>query len=97
MLESDPETWGADIEALDYAINLMNDCKCSLLHRFNEGDRVKIREDLAAGQWYDGLLFSTRMEEYKGKQGVIRFQADSEYMIEDWKYLFNDCMLEPEY
>ncbi len=87
--------WIANVEALDYAINLMHDCKCSLLHRFNEGDKVRIRKDLIVGEYYDGLLFSTRMESCRGKELVISVSSSGEYLVEDLPYLFNDEMLEP--
>ena len=88
------EIWQQDVEALDYAINLMHDCKCSLLHRFNEGDRVKIKQDLVVGEYYDGLLFSARMESYRGKELVISVSSSGEYLVEGLPHIFNDEMLE---
>ncbi len=89
------EIWQQDVEALDYAINLVNDCRCSLLHRFNEGDKVKIKQDLVVGEYYDGLLFSARMESYRGKELTIAVSSSGEYLLHNLPYLFNDEMLEP--
>ncbi len=94
MIKSD-ELWKLDAEALDYAVNAINDCKCSFLHRFNTNNRVKVKEDLKTGEWYDGLIFNSSMEEYKGKEFNVEAISAEGYILNTRRfYFFSDEMLE---
>ena len=70
---------------------------------FNVGDKVKIREDLIPGTDYGREWFSSEMEKYKGKIGIIKnllhktgvYDVLIDNDIESLDWLWTDEMLEP--
>ena len=70
------------------------------MSKFNVGDKVIIRKDLKVGKSYNGYIFTSRMERYKGKEATVitasREKNPSTYKldIDDKFYCWTDDMLE---
>lgn len=64
---------------------------------FKVGDKVKVKENLRVGKFYDGVYFSIEMDKFKGKVVEIMNIYDNYYGIkgDDWNFYFSDEMLEP--
>ena len=64
---------------------------------FKVGDKVKVKENLRVGKFYDGVYFSTEMDKFKGKVVEIMNIYDNYYgiKVDDWNFYFSDEMLEP--
>lgn len=71
------------------------------MSKFNVGDKVIIRKDLKVGKSYNGDIFTSRMERYKGKEATViiasREKNPSTYKldIDDEFYFWTDDMLIP--
>lgn len=65
--------------------------------KYKVGDRVRIREDLSAGQEYDGLLFGHSMAKYRGKTAKITEVDGYTYHldIDESEFWWSEAMLLP--
>ncbi|MBN3367066.1 hypothetical protein EXM90_18905 [Clostridium botulinum] len=63
---------------------------------FKVGDKVRVRTDLKAGDWYGGWCFSDSMDEFKGKSVIIKKCCVDSYKIDkdEDSYNWSDEMLE---
>jgi len=62
--------------------------------KYNIGDEIKIREDLAIGEMYDECCFVADMEKYRGKVVTIVSIVANRYRIKesfDW-YLVDEMI-----
>lgn len=64
--------------------------------KFKVGDKVRVRDDLIAGEMYNHYMFSRGMIKYKGKILTIATKREDYYLLEeeDDDYCFTDEMLE---
>lgn len=64
--------------------------------KYNEGDKVKIKEDLELHKTYDGIVFIKEMAKLKGKIVTIGMAGtDDDYMILENGFFYSEEMLEP--
>lgn len=65
--------------------------------KYKKGDRVRVREDLSAGQEYGGLLFGHSMAKYRGKTAKITKVDGYTYNldIDESKFWWSEAMLCP--
>ena len=58
--------------------------------KYKIGDKVRVREDLAADQWYGDDIFTHEMISFKGKIVTIKKIRENKYVIEedhgDWNW-----------
>lgn len=63
--------------------------------KYKIGDKVRVRKDLIPGNEYDGVLYISYMDEFKGKECIIsNIDDDGCYQINHVEYLWSDEMLE---
>lgn len=66
--------------------------------RFKVGDKVRVREDLVVGRFYNDTIFAFGMEKFKGQEFIVtRIDDINEcYALnDDYGYWWTDEMLEP--
>ncbi|MGG7215380.1 hypothetical protein ACQPUY_17515 [Clostridium nigeriense] len=64
------------------------------MSKFKVGDKVRVREDLIAGEMYGHQTFVKYMEKHKGRILKINFEDDRGYDLEGADYYWTDEMLE---
>ena len=66
--------------------------------KYKVGDKVKIREDLTCGKYYDGVRFAYNMNDCRGKVFTIktvgRHGIIDYYNVEETSWYFSDGMIE---
>ncbi len=66
--------------------------------KYKVGDKVKIRKDLVAGEWYGYEYFSEYMKDFLGKVCTISHVDACTYFLEEdketWKWYWTDEMIE---
>lgn len=64
--------------------------------KFKVGDKVKVRNDLVVGSYYNHVFFISDMKKFKGKIVEIREVFNrTGYYIKGSIYMFSEDMLEP--
>ena len=58
--------------------------------KYKVGDKVRVREDLVADQWYGDDIFTPEMDSFKGQVVTIKKIRENKYVIEedhgDWNW-----------
>lgn len=67
------------------------------MSKFKMGDKVRVKEDLVAGNYYNDVCFSDSMDEYRGEITTISFiDSQGDYNLQGCGiWFFSDNMLEP--
>ena len=63
--------------------------------KYKVGDKVRVRKDLEAGNFYGRAYYSSDMNKFKAMECVVTNIYDGTYNINDSEYGFTDEMLEP--
>lgn len=63
--------------------------------KFKVGDKVRVRDDLVTGKFYNAIYFSKVMEEYKGKIITISKIVNDDYYCDICESYFSEEMFEP--
>lgn len=64
--------------------------------KYKVGDKVKVRSDLKCEEYYDGVLFISEMNRFKGMEFTIaRVNNGGYYKVLETPYTFTNEMLEP--
>ena len=63
--------------------------------KYKIGDKVRVRKDLVINNEYNGVVYISSMDEFKGKECVITKVGFIAYKINNSEYGFTDEMLEP--
>ena len=62
---------------------------------YKVGDKVRVRKDLEAGNFYGRAYYSSDMNKFKAMECVVTNIYDGTYNINNSEYGFTDEMLEP--
>ena len=63
--------------------------------KYKVGDKVRVRKDLEAGNFYGRVYYSSDMNKFKAMECVVTNIYDGTYNINDSEYGFSEEMLEP--
>ena len=62
--------------------------------KYKVGDKVRVRKDLVADNYYGGVYYVDAMGEFKNKEAIITKVGDIAYQLNDCTCWFSDEMLE---
>ena len=63
--------------------------------KYKIGDKVRVKKDLVADNYYGGIDYASIMDEFETTDCIITGIMDGIYNINDSEYGFSDEMLEP--
>ena len=63
--------------------------------KYKIGDKVRVRKDLVADNYYGGVYYVDAMGEFKNKEAIITKVGDIAYQLNDCTCWFSEEMLEP--
>ena len=63
--------------------------------KYKIGDKVRIRKDLVADNYYGGVCYVDYMDGFKGKECVITDMDGISYQMDNFNFWWTDEMLEP--
>ena len=63
--------------------------------KYKIGDKVRVRKDLVADNYYGGVCYVDYMDGFKGKECVITDMDGISYQMDNFNFWWTDEMLEP--
>lgn len=69
--------------------------------KFKVGDKVRLKENLVAGNKYGRITFISNMNRFKGEIGIINVVKFNSYTVvfnnDPFQFIYDGAMLEPAY